>query len=291
MPEELLLQGRRVTSKDIGLIKRLIAQNPTWHRTRLSKELCRLWDWYKSNGQMKDMACRSILRKLDQRGLINLPKPIRSANNQGKNQSIQPVFHDKSIIACDIRDLYPISIQVIEKGYDLKLFKYLISAYHYLGWSGTVGENLKYLVLDNNGGSLGCVMFGAAAWKVAPRDKFIGWSRETREKNLGLIANNNRFLIPPWVKVKHLASHALGLVSRRIAVDWMDKYHHPIYLLETFVDNERFKGTCYKAANWQYVGNTQGRGKLDKEKAFALTSKSILLYPLVENFRKHMISI
>ena len=288
MPKELVLQGRKVTAKDIELINQLIRHNPTWGRSRLSRELCQLWDWKSSSGHFKDMACRSYLKKLDHHSLIELPKPKHPAYLNTHHHPVQPVFHDKTPVECKIKNLYPISVNVIENGYELKLFKYLISAYHYLGWSRTVGENLKYLVYDKESRPLGCSMFGAAAWRVKPRDDFIGWSREVREKNLGFIAGNNRFLILPWVKVKHLASHVLGLISRRINQDFQEKYKHPVYLLETFVDNEKFKGTCYKAANWIYIGNTKGRGKLDRKKEYALPVKSIYLYPLARSFNSDL---
>jgi hypothetical protein len=288
MFEEIILQGRKITENDIKKIKQLILENPNWGRTRLSRELCRLWDWRSDNGQLKDMACRSFLRKLDQQKHIQLPKPIRTAHLEVGHHPIQSVFHNKTLLECSIKELYPIIFQIIEKGYELKLFKYLISAYHYLGWSRTVGENLKYLIFDKNSRVLGCVMFGAAAWRIAPRDDFIGWANRVREKNLSYIVNNNRFLILPFVKVKHLASHVLGQISRRICQDWMNKYHHPVYLLETFVDNEKFKGTCYRAANWTYVGNTKGRGKLDRKNLFSLSVKSIYLYPLSKTFRRDL---
>lgn len=288
MKNELRLQGRVVTKCDVELISQLLRDNTSWNRSRLSIELCKKWDWRRTNGELKDMACRTMLLKLERMGHIQLPKRIRNAPNGLHHKVIQPVFHDKTPIEDLIKDLYPITLQVIEKGYEHKLFKYLISAYHYLGWSGTVGENLKYLIYDKNSRVLGCVMFGAAAWTVAPRDGFIGWSSQVREKNLSYVVNNNRFLILPWVNVKHLASHVLGQVSRRIGADWMKKYNHPVYLLETFVDNEKFKGTCYRAANWHYVGNTKGRGKLDRKKEFALSVKSIYLYPLSRRFRKEL---
>lgn len=285
--KQLILQGRRLNSDDIALIKDLMAENPSWHRSRLSQELCRRWHWYKENGQMKDMACRSLLLKLERLGHIKLP-PARRQSSNSYRRHIEPVLHSKEPIDETIKQLYPIEIRPIEGGYDLKLFKYFISAFHYLGWSGTVGENLKYLFFDYSARPLGCMMFGAAAWKVQPRDRYIGWDSETRKRNLSLVVNNNRFLILPWVRVKHLASHVLAGVSRRINHDWQAKYRRPIYLLETFVEKERFRGTCYKAANWVWVGQTQGRGKLDTRKEYLLPVKDIWLYPLERSFRQEL---
>jgi hypothetical protein len=285
---ELIIQGRRLNPADIILIKDLMVENPSWHRTRLSQELCRRWKWYKENGQMKDMSCRSLLLKLEKLGHIKLPPAIRSSYNLSRNRHIEAVFHSKEPVSEDIKQLYPIEIMLVEGGYELKLFKYFISAYHYLGFSGTVGENLKYVFFDRFSRPLGCMMFGAAAWKVQPRDDYIGWVPEVRKRNLSLMVNNDRFLILPWVKVKHLASHLLGKVSRRIKDDWQSKYQHPIYLLETFVERDRFKGTCYRAANWIHVGKTKGRGRLDVKNEYLLPVKDIWMYPLEQSFRQQL---
>jgi hypothetical protein len=290
MKEEFVLQGRRVIDEEIELIKNLMIENPTWCRSRLSQELCKRWNWRTLSGQMKDMACRSYLRKLELHGRIKLPPAKTKSGGNSFPKMIMPVLHEKSPITGALKELLPIELRVVEveDGYDLNRFKYFISAYHYLGWSGTVGENLKYLIFDKVGRLLACMMFGAAAWKVAPRDEAIGWDAQTRKRNLSLITNNNRFLILPWVSVKDLASHILGSVCRRIADDFMNKYHHPVYLLETFVEKERFKGTCYKAANWKNVGDTRGRGKLDIKKECALPVKSIWLYPLTQSYREKL---
>jgi hypothetical protein len=196
---ELTLQGRKITTPDIELVRNLIASNPSWNRTRLSKELCLLWDWRRTTGELKDMACRSLLRKLEQLGYIQLPKAFQKNDSPARRNNVQAVLHCKSPIQDSLKNLYPIDIQLVEKGYGLKLFKYFISAYHYLGWSGTVGENLKYMFFDVHERPLGCLMFGAAAWKVKPRDNYIGWTPEERVRNLSYVVNNNRFLVLPWV--------------------------------------------------------------------------------------------
>ncbi len=281
----LVIQGRKVTANNIEEIKKLITINPSWNRTRLSKELCLLWDWRRTTGDLKDIACRSLLRKLEKLGYIRLPKVVNPKVNPARRYSVQPVLHSKVPIDGPLKNLYPIAVQLVEKGYSLKLFKYFISAHHYLGWSGTIGENLKYLFFDRYDRPLGCLMFGACAWKVKPRDTYIGWTPGVRKRNLSLIANNNRFLLLPWVNVPHLASHILGKICRRVNRDWQEKYKHPVYLLETFVQKDRFKGTCYKAANWIYLGQTQGRGKLDVNKEYLLPVKDIWVYPLYVSFR------
>lgn len=288
MKKELIVQGRHVSAEDIGLINRFIGQNPSWHRTRLSKELCIEWGWHKENGQLKDMSCRALLTKLEKLGYISLPlNRYLNRAKRGKG-NVDPVLHVKEPINESLKVLYPVDIQLIESGYKYNAFKYFISQYHYLGWSGTVGENLKYMIYDKHERPLGVIMFGAAAWKVQPRDNYIGWNAEIRKRNLCYIANNNRFLILPWVKVEHLASHILGKICRRINQDWLMKYNHPVYLLETFVEVDRFWGTCYKAANWKNVGETQGRGKLDIKNEYKLPRKSIWLYPLHESFREKL---
>lgn len=285
---EFTIQGRKITALDIEIVKSLIISNPSWNRTRLSKELCVLWDWRRLGGELKDIACRSFLRKLEQLGYIQLPQGVHKVHknhNPTRRSYVEPVLHSRIPVTSSLSPLYPIEVQLVEKGYSLELFKYYISAYHYLGWSGTVGENLKYLFFDVHERPLGCLMFGAAAWKVKPRDTYIGWTREQRLKNLSYVVNNNRFLILPWVRVPYLASHILGKIGKRISRDWEKKYHHPIYLLETFVESNRFQGTCYKAANWIHVGQTQGRGKRDIKNLYLLPVKDIWLYPLEVSFR------
>jgi hypothetical protein len=286
--KELKIQGRILYAKDIEYIKKLMLENPGWHRTNLSKEICKNWNWRKENGQLKDMACRSMLLKLEKLKYLKLPKLRRISGSRSKNKVIQPVLHTKDPINEKLKNLLPVEIQAIENGYELKLFKHFINAYHYLGWSGTVGENLKYIIYDKHQRPLGCMMFGAAAWKVKPRDEYIGWDIPTREKNLSLIANNNRFLILPWISVKYLASHILGKISKCINQDWINKYNHPVHLLETFVEKDRFKGTCYKAANWKYLGDSQGRGKLDRKNEYGLPVKSIWVYPVDDFFREKL---
>jgi len=287
---ELILQGRRITASEIEIVKKLIGANPSWNRTRLSKELCALWDWRRASGELKDIACRSLLRKLEYSGHIRLPEGKHKNDSPARRANIHAVLHSKMPIQCSLKKLLPIDVQLVEKGYHLKLFKYFISAYHYLGWSGTVGENLKYMFFDLHERPLGCMMWGAAAWKVQPRDTYIGWNAKMRVRNLSYVVNNNRFLLLPWVKVLHLASHLLGKVCSRLNHDWQQKYHHPVYLAETFVQKDRFKGTCYKAANWDHVGVTKGRGKLDMNKEYLLPVKDIWLYPLETSFREKLCS-
>jgi hypothetical protein len=286
--KERICQGRIITQDDMDTIRDIIHNNPDWNRTRISKELCKKWDWYTPYGQLKDMACRTLLLKLHRANLITLPPSLCSTINssRGKKKVFEP--HDRTPVNTSLSQLKPLSFSQVKDGYALRLFKTYLQHYHYLGLRTTVGENLKYMVYDRDKRPLACLLFGAAAWKVAPRDNFIGWPREVREVRLSFIAGNNRFLILPWVRVPHLASHILGQISKRISGDWQEKYAHPIYLLESFIQKDRFTGTCYKASNWLCVGDTQGRGKNDFSNKYPLPVKSIWLYPLIKNFKRHL---
>lgn len=286
MEKTIVVQGKKITYKDIELVRQTINTNPSWNRTRLSKELCILWNWRAANGQLKDMASRSFLLKLEKHGYITLPARQRSSGGNHKKVSIPYVSHKTSPIACDLSSLTPLRIELVRDKDLLELFKCLFFIYHYLRFSGTVGENMKYMIFDKEGRPLSCLLFGSAAWKIAARDEFIGWNADTRKTNLNLLTNNMRFLILPWVKVPHLASHILGRVVRRIRKDWMDRYSHPIYMLETFVERKRFRGICYQAANWKYVGQTKGYSRSDKHATPKVSIKDIYLLPLVKKFRE-----
>jgi len=285
MNKTIIIQGRKIAPKDIELIKKLIDANPSWGRTRLSKELCILWDLKSDNGSLKDMSCRNLLLKLEKDKLIKLPARKSGTNNAKRNSSIRLVLHSSLPVKASLKEIAPVQIKPVE-GSELDLFKCFLSAYHYLGFSGTVGENLKYMVYDSSDRPLACLLFGSAAWACGPRDDFIGWNRGQRSKNLSLATNNTRFLILPWVSVKYLASHILSKVIKQIKDDWTAKYGHPLYLLETFVERDRFAGTCYKASNWTRVGETKGRSRNDRSHNIEVPVKDIYLYPLTKRFRK-----
>ena len=289
MQAERIIQGRCITDKNIELIKSLLAEHRQWNRTRLSRELCERWQWRNDKGQLKDMACRTLLLKLERRGLICLP-PSRCPNpNANRNRLIPETTHDSSPIQCDLSTVLPLRIEPLtQKDSRIALFKFLLHRYHYLGHHNCVGENLKYLVSDSAGRTLACLLFGSAAWKTKDRDAFIGWSATQRESNLGLLANNTRFLIMPWVKVCHLASHLLSRVCRLLPEHWMEKYAHPIHLLETFVERQRFRGTCYRAAGWTHVGATAGRSRNDVHAQLIVPVKDIYLYPLDVDFKRRL---
>jgi len=275
-------------AEELGLIRDLLADHPEWCRTRLSEELCRLWDWRNAQGRMKDMAYRTLLLKLERAELIRLPKRRRPSSNGLRNHNAPLVSHATKPICCALRDLRPLTVRVVESGSpELGLFNCLLARYHYLGRRNTVGENIRYLARDRVGRPLGCALFGSAAWKCAVRDAWIGWDRSSRERNLGLLTNNTRYLVLPWVTVPHLASHLLGLIARRIRADWQAKYGHPVHALETFVDR-RFRGTCYRAANWVRLGETQGRTRNDRKHSIQVSVKDVYLYPLIGEFRREL---
>jgi len=282
----MVIQGRELHAEDTGLIRSLLAEHGDWCRTRLSEELCRRWDWCNGQGRFKDMAARTLLLKLERAGLIQLPKRRCPSSNGFRNRNPPLVAHATESIRCALRDLRPLAVSIVEPGSaDLRLFNCLLSRYHYLGHRNTVGENIRYLVRDRTGRPVGCALFGSAAWKCAARDAWIGWDRGRREANLGFLTNNTRFLVLPWVTVPHLASHMLAALARRVRADWQAKYGHPVHALETFVDRDRFKGTCYRAANWLRLGSTQGRTRNDHNHCIRATVKDVYLYPLSPDFR------
>lgn len=284
MKTEKIIQGRKTTAADIDFVRQLIKDNPCWHRMRLSVELATIWNWRDDTGRLKDMACRTFMLKLHRQGTIVLPPPLRSPAHRKKTATRVP--HSKDPVICSLKEVLPLDIQrVLPATPASQLFRYLLCQYHYLDYRGPVGKNVQYLVFDKHKRPLACLLFGAAAWQTAPRDRFIGWSHETRAENIALIAANSRFLILPWVRIPYLASYLLGSVSRRISSDWAQKYNHPVCLLETFVEKDRFQGTCYKAANWQCLGETTGRTRNGQPADPLSPIKKVYVYPLHRRFR------
>jgi hypothetical protein len=286
-----IVQGRRIGSVEIAEIEALIEKNPRWSRWRLSRVVAQSWQWYAASGQLKDMAARTLLLTLHERGLIALPErrraPVRRALDAGSDLfeglAAQPVEGSLS-------ELRPLRIEVVgPKQSDYRLFQRYLARHHYLSYRGPVGENLAYLIRSGRGVDLACLLFGAAAWQCAPRDRWIGWSAVQRAQGLSWIANNSRFLILPWVRVAHLASHILSRVAQRISADWQRRYHHPLFLLETFVQADRFRGTCYQAANWVHVGQTTGRtrqSRRHRDHEVHAPVKDVYLYPLRSDGRQ-----
>ncbi|MFH0787420.1 MAG: Druantia anti-phage system protein DruA [Pseudomonadota bacterium] len=281
-------QVTAIDRKHVQHIRALLAANPQWHRSHLSVELCKLWGWQSPAGQYKDMACRSLLLKLERAGAIVLP-PRQGKRTFHSRPAYPRVPHRQETISDHLPGLVPLQITVVSPDReDYQLFNCLLSQYHYLSYRGAVGENLKYLIRDIQGRPLAGLLFGSAAWKTAPRDAFIGWNQKDREGHLRYLTNNMRFLILPWVRVPHLASHILSGIARRISRDWEQKYGHPICLLETFVDRSLFRGICYQAANWILVGQTKGRTRNDRNHDIQTPVKDVYVYPLEKNFRRRL---
>jgi len=285
--KSLVMQGRSIGPAELEQVRGLLAAHPEWSRYRLSCELCRVWHWRSLTGQIKDMAARTLLLKMEQRGLVALPARRRLSPNRMCHKQIRPLPHPTDPIIGSLSQLQPLHIQELSRRPEaLPLFDWLLHQYHYLGYTSAVGQNVKYLVWDRQGRALACLLFGAAAWKTQGRDAFIGWTAAQRQAQLHQVANHSRFLILPWVRVPGLASHLLGRVARRIAADWQGRYGHRVALLETFVEQGRFRGSCYRAANWIWVGRTQGRTRQDRRHVLQAPVKDVWVYPLQADFRK-----
>ena len=278
----LTYRKRNITQDDLCFIRKIIDDYRSKGRSFISRKLCEAWDWRQANGQLKDGVCRGLLLQLERNNLITLPPRIIDNNNnsQRRRKTTQATFDFRPPpITAALADLAPIELRQVRRTPEEKLFNNLIQQYHYLGYTNPVGEHLKYLVYSGDR-VLACFAFSSAPYAIDCRDNFLGWSREARERNRHLLAYNSRFLIVPWVQVTHLASHLLGRIAKTISQDWQKVYHHPILWLETFVDTERFAGTCYKAANWSFLGLTAGRGKYNKTYKQQTSIKAMYGYPL-----------
>lgn len=280
-------RGRDIGRQQIDSITGLIAAHPHAKRQELSRLLCQAWDWKQPNGQLRDMVCRGLLLMLHRAGEITLPPPRSNSPGRAARTRPEPVLMDETVITGPLGMLGSIGIEPVRRTTLEPLFNSLMEQYHYLGYEQPVGEHLKYLV-SAGGRPVACLAWSSAPRHLGARDRFIGWDQAARKRNIHLIAYNTRYLILPWVKVEHLASHLLARVSRRIAADWEKMYAHPVCLLETFVDPERFRGTCYRAANWIDVGETTGRGKDDQTMRANRSIKRVLVYPLDRRFRQRM---
>lgn len=286
---DAVTQGRIVREPDVICIRRIIEQNPTWNRNQIAQCLVRQWNWRTANGHLKDMATRNLLVQLSERGWITLPPRRRLAAKRRAFPAELKDIHVPPLMTEPLATLMPLQIEILNTGHaDHAAFSRALARFHYLGYRGCVGENIFYQVRDRTGRDLACVLFSAAAWKTHPRDTFIGWDPATRSRRLAFVTNNTRFLILPWVHVPHLASHLLGSLVRRLSSDWQAKYHHPVYLVETFVEHDRFKGISYRAANWICVGQTKGRTRNDRYTRLRVPIKDIYLYPLIPDFREKL---
>lgn len=289
MSEVLLsFRGREIRAAEVAFLRELIARHPGLSRRQLSLQVCQAWHWMQPNGEPRDMVCRSLMLALHRTGHIELPAPRhRPPNNALAHRRVSSVeAYDSTPMEDCLAALGPLEIRLVRRAQGEPLFAHLLSRYHYLGYSRPVGEHLKYLVLWGDR-PIACMAWNSGPLKLTLRDQWVGAPRNAYAHNLHLIAYNSRYLILPWIRVPHLASHLLGRIARRISADWQALYHHPIHLLESFVDIERFRGTCYRAANWTCLGRSAGRGT--KSKTGQQTSiKELWVYPLVRDLREKL---
>ena len=291
MRSNFLCQGRSIGAAELEWLASAVAAHPEWSRKRLARELCQHWQWRTPQGQLKDFAARSLLLKLHARGVLNLP-PLRE-QYQTRRWELPPSASPPPATVPNLQRplaaVQPLrwSLALAGSWAEARVHDHL-RRHHYLGLR-VVGENLKYLIQSSAGEDLACLLFGAAAWQCAPRDRFIGWDHGQRQRNLHLVVNNARFLILPWVAVPGLASHILSQAVRRLSRDWQGKYGHPVWLIETFVERDRFAGTAYRAANWQRLGQTRGRGRQGPDPRVRSTSiKEVFVCPLHRHFRHRL---
>jgi hypothetical protein len=286
------LQGRPFGPAQLADIRALLERHPAASRYRLSCHLATLWNWRTANGQLKDMAARTLLLRLHQQGWIPLPAPRRrSPTRSGKVAAGGGgLALDERPVVASLASLEPLRLEEVSQWVDPEPRRQLeacLEQYHYLGYRSRVGQNLQYWVRSAAGRPLACVGFGAAAWQCAARDQWIGWTAAQRAQRLPQVLNNTRFLILPWVRVPHLASRILSALSQQIRTDWQAKYRQPLWLLETFVERERFAGTAYEAANWLCVGRTCGRGRQGSHEP-STSIKEVYVYPLHRRCRQHL---
>jgi hypothetical protein len=287
--QDLVIRRRRIGQEDLLLIRQLIKQEGDRGRSHLSNRLCELWDWRQANGCFRQIACRDLLRRLEARGLIELPAMLCAARRAGyRHRTSTPDLLNRAPLAGRLREFRSqLSFELVEDPKQLALYRGLVGTYHYLGYQQATGAQLKYLTYFQDR-PIACLSFGPAAWKIGPRDRFIGWSAECRRQRLAWVTNNDRFLILPWVEIKCLASFLLATVMHRLRRDWQRVYGHDLALVETFVEKERFAGSAYAAANWICVGQTLGRGRNDRTHDQKAPVKTIWLHPLRGDFRARL---
>lgn len=277
--------GRLFTAEEIDHIRHLIASDPARNRAQLSRLVCEEIGWLRPDGRRKEMSCRVAMLRMERDGLITLPRPQKRNGNGRHRPCITSASDPRQPISLPAGALGTLRFCPVETREDSSLWNELIQRYHYLKYKPLPGAQIRYLVFSDSH-LLAALGFSAAAWTVAPRDQFIGWTAEQRKHNLTLIVNNARFLVLPWITSRNLASRMLAAVAKRLPKDWEIRYGYAPVLLETFVEKHRFQGTCYRAAGWIHVGQTQGRGKLDLKNLRALPVKDIFLYPLHKHFRR-----
>ena len=287
MAETWRYRGQEIDGEQITFLREFIRAHPRSSRWKLSRQLCEALGWKQANGTLRDVVCRGLLLMLERAGQIELPPVRRLIRGQCRTQRRRPeaILIDTTPLAMPLQALGPVEIQPVRRTSEEPLFNSLMEAHHYLGYEQPVGEHLKYLAWAQ-GRPIACLAWSSAPRHLGSRDRYIGWGAEARRCNIRFIAYNTRFLILPWVRVPHLASHILGKVTRALCQGWQRMYGHPVYFAETFIDPGRFRGTCYRAANWQLLGLTTGRGKDDQTGKPNRPIKEVLGLPLTPRFRE-----
>lgn len=283
------IRGRTFTPEELSKIKMLVESSPDEHRFALSKRVCKELGWVQPNGRLKDRSCRDVLARLHGIGFIRLPRPRRPPVRR-RRVEITDRSAPRLSAVFGARDIEAASFRIVSGAHNLeqeRLWNEYVERYHYLGYGVPLGSHIKYFV-TLSAEPIACLSFAGAAWRVEARDRWIGWDCHERERNLRYVVNNTRFVIFPWINVRNLASRLLALAAKRIAADWQRLYAYQPLLLETFVDSERYAGTCYRAANWLLVGYTKGRGKLDRQFRANLSKKAVLLYPLTKDATRYL---
>jgi len=292
-----IIRGRLIRDQEIQEIIELLGRHSGRNRSFISRSLCQQWGWVQANGRLKDMACRELLVRLEREGKIELPAPRSSGSNEkrggawvgytGRSRRIQPVGYTEDEMEGFVGEYGKAQLKLMRSREEQKFWNHLIQQYHYLGYRCMVGASLKYLIYLKER-VVGCMGWASGLWKLGLRDRTIGWEATGQQKGLSSIVNNVRFLILPWIRIKFLASHVLSVCAHKVAKDWLACYGLEAHLLETLVDRQRFKGTCYKAANWIYLGQTKGKSKRGLRFYFHGHSKDVYIYPLSPDFRERL---
>lgn len=286
---QLRIAGRPLSASDLSFIRAVIAERDDWSRWALSRELAGRMGWYSPTGQLKDMACRELLVKLARDGLVAVPAPRRLTPSPRRLRPPAAVAHDQTPVEGVLARVQPIVVEVVSRGSAADgLLRHLLASYHYLGLDRPTGATVRYLLRGADGRLLGGALWSSPAWKTAARDGWIGWDADRRALGLQSLVNNTRYLILPWVRVPHLASHVLALMQRRVVGDWQAAYGREVVLAETFVDRSRYAGTCYLAAGWQCLGETKGRTRDDRRNQIAVARKTVFVKPLCRDWHQRL---
>jgi hypothetical protein len=291
MHGNLVIRGRVITADELQLIKDLIEQHWAKGRSFISQELCRIWDWRQPNGVYKDQVCRILLRQLERRDLIKLPPRIAGSTNKNRRYYVvpdPPPSFPQHALKGKLKEFPSVRLKMVRRTAEEGLWNYFVYRYHYQSYKIIVGAHLKYMAFIEDV-PIACLAWCSSVFRIRCRDQFVGWSQEAKNHNIRFVVNNSRFLILPWIRLRNLASHLLALCARELSIDWQSFYGHPLYLLESFVEAGRFQGTCYRAANWMWLGQTKGYAKKERFHYHG-RKKDVYVYPLIDDYRERLCS-